>query len=91
MTWERGNSILVVTSEKREMRKMDSRKDILWNEEESIQIGLYIDLLKGKNINHYKKVTKAISDGMGKPVQDLVREIFRRTRIERNIVMERLD
>ncbi len=91
LTWERVNCILVVTSEKREMRKMDSRKDILWNEEESIQIGLYIDLLKGKNINHYKKVTKAISDGMGKPVQDLVREIFRRTRIERNIVMERLD
>ncbi|WP_281832201.1 hypothetical protein [Propionigenium maris] len=70
---------------------MDSRKDILWNEEERVQIGLYIDLLKGRNINHYKKVTKAISDGMEKPVQDLVREIFRRARIERNIVMERLD
>ncbi len=70
---------------------MYSRRDIPWSEEESVQIGLYIELLKGKNINHYKKVTKAISDGMEKPVQDLVREIFRRSRIERNIVIERLD
>lgn len=73
------------------MKGKDSRRDIPWTEEESVQIGLYIDLLKGKNINHYKKVTKAISEGMEKPVQDLVREIFRRSRIERNIVVEKLD
>ncbi len=68
-----------------------SRRDIPWTEEEGVQIGLYIDLLRGKNINHYKKVTKAISEGMEKPVQDLVREIFKRARIERNIVVEKLD
>ncbi len=66
------------------------RRDIPYTEEENIQIGLYIDLLIGKNINHYKKVTKAISDGMEKPVQDLVREIFKKARIERNIVVEKL-
>lgn len=66
------------------------RKDLPYTEEEDVQIGLYIDLLVGKNINHYKKVTKAISEGMEKPVQDLVREIFKRAKIERNIVVEKL-
>lgn len=67
-----------------------NRKDLPYTEEEGIQIDLYIDLLLGKNINHYKKVSKAISEGMEKPVQDLVREIFKRTKIERNIVVEKL-
>lgn len=67
-----------------------TRRDLPYTEEEGIQIDLYIDLLLGKNINHYKKVTKAISEGMEKPVQDLVREIFKRARIERNIVVEKL-
>jgi len=72
------------------MENLYSRRDIPWTEEEEIQIGLYIDLLRGRNINHYKKVTKAISEGMEKPVQDLVREIFKRARIERNIVGKKL-
>lgn len=67
-----------------------NRKDLPYTEEEEIQIDLYIDLLLGKNINRYKKVSKAISEGMEKPVQDLVREIFKRAKIERNIVVEKL-
>lgn len=65
------------------------RKDIPFSKEEYLQLDLYIDLLLGKNINHYKKVTKAISDGMEKPVQDIVRTIFKRAVINRNIVERR--
>lgn len=72
------------------MERVYKRRGIPLTEEEEVQLGLYIDLLVGKNINHYKKVTKAISEGMEKPVQDLVREIFKRARIERNIVVEPL-
>ena len=71
-------------------KKEYNRKDLPYTEEEGIQIDLYIDLLLGKNINHYKKVSKAISEGMEKPVQDLVREIFKRAKIEKNILVEKL-
>jgi len=58
--------------------------------EEEIQLGLYIDLLTGKNVNYYKKVSKAIADGFQMPVQDLVREIFKRAKVERNILIEKI-
>lgn len=67
------------------------KRGIPLTEEEEIQLGLYIDLLTGRNINHYKKVTKAIAEGFEKPVQDLVREIFKRAVIERNIVLGRME
>ncbi len=68
---------------------MESRYKVNLTEEQNIQLDLYIDLLIGKNLNHYKKVTKAIADSFDETVQDVVREIFKRTEIERNIVVGR--
>ena len=55
---------------------MESRYKVNLTEEQNIQLDLYIDLLIGKNLNHYKKVTKAIADSFDETVQDVVREIF---------------